>query len=81
MINKILKILIFILLFLVVVGITAQFIERRESCSRVVFLNGELSRDIHYVVYTHNGNVAQIHYCDGTQEEVPTSRIIKVVEK
>lgn len=52
-----------------------------HSCNKVIFLKGELSRDINRVDYMSNGNVARIHYCDGTTEDVPTSRIVKVVAK
>lgn len=52
-----------------------------NSCNKVIFLKGELSRDINQVDYMANGMVARIHYCDGTTEDVPTSRIVKVVIK
>jgi hypothetical protein len=52
-----------------------------NSCNKVIFLKGELSRDINHVNYMANGMVARIHYCDGTTEDVPTSRIVKVVAK
>jgi hypothetical protein len=52
-----------------------------HSCNKVIFLKGELSRDINQVDYMANGMVARIYYCDGTTEDVPTSRIVKVVKK
>jgi hypothetical protein len=52
-----------------------------NSCNKVIFLKGELSQDINQVYYIANGMVARIYYCDGTREDVPTSRIIKVVDK
>jgi hypothetical protein len=52
-----------------------------NSCNKVIFLKGELSRDINRVDYIANGIVARLYYCDGTHEDIPTSRIIKVVEK
>jgi hypothetical protein len=55
--------------------------KEQNSCNKVIFLKGELSRDINHVDYMVNGMVARIHYCDGTSEDVPTSRIIKVVNK
>lgn len=54
-------------------------LKRKRSCSQAIFLKGELSRDIHY--YIQNGNISKVYYCDGTSEDIPTSRIIKVVEK
>ena len=57
-------------------------IEKEEhSCNRVVFLEGELSRDVNSIEYLGQGNVARIHYCDGKTEEMPTSRIVKVIIK
>ena len=63
--------------------ILATYIVWKEdhSCNKVIFLKGELSRDINQVDYMANGMVARIHYCDGTTEDVPTSRIVKVVAK
>jgi hypothetical protein len=55
--------------------------KEQNSCNKVIFLKGELSRDINQVDYMANGMVARIHYCDGTTEDVPTSRIVKVVDK
>jgi hypothetical protein len=52
-----------------------------NSCNKVIFLKGELSQDINQVYYIANGMVARIYYCDGTSEDIPTSRIIKVVDK
>ena len=52
-----------------------------HSCNKIIFLKGELSRDINQVDYMANGMVARIYYCDGTIEDVPTSRIVKVVKK
>lgn len=55
--------------------------KEENSCNKAIFLKGELSRDINRVDYMANGMVARIHYCDGTTEDVPTSRIVKVVAK
>jgi hypothetical protein len=52
-----------------------------EQCDEVVFLEGEASRDCRNVSFINDGAIAQIYYCDGTIEQVPTLRIIKVVEK
>lgn len=52
-----------------------------HSCNKVIFLKGELSRDINRVDYIANGMVARLHYCDGTVEDVPTSRVVKVINK
>jgi hypothetical protein len=63
------------------VGIIYGIDKEKHECNQVVFLEGELSRDINYVDYLSHGNIAQIHYCDGKVEEVPTNKIIKVVFK
>jgi hypothetical protein len=55
--------------------------DEENSCNKVIFLRGELSRDINHVDYIANGQVARIHYCDGTREDVPTTNIIKIVTK
>lgn len=52
-----------------------------RSCNKVIFLKGELGRDINQVDYIANGMVARIYYCDSTTKEVPTSRIIKIISK
>jgi len=51
------------------------------ECDEVIFLEGENSRDIRGVNYIYNGNIARIYYCDDTIEDVPTSRVIKVIKK
>jgi hypothetical protein len=76
--------LIILMVSLVVVGMslaTYTIWKDDNSCNKVIFLKGELSRDINRVDYIANGMVARLHYCDGTTEDVPTSRIIKVVIK
>jgi hypothetical protein len=77
-------VLIILMVSLVTVGmsLTTYVIWKDDnSCNKVIFLKGELSRDINRVDYMANGMVARLHYCDGTIEDVPTSRIIKVVIK
>ena len=77
-------VLIILMVSLVTVGmsLTTYVIWKDDnSCNKVIFLKGELSRDINRVDYIANGMVARLHYCDGTTEDVPTSRIVKVVDK
>ena len=77
-------VLIILMVSLVTVGMslaTYTIWKDDNSCNEVIFLKGELSRDINRVDYIANGMVARLHYCDGTTEDVPTSRIIKVVIK
>jgi len=58
------------------------YFSRKESleCDQVVFLEGEMSLDIRDVSSFENG-MSHIELCDGTTMEVPTSRIIKIVDK
>jgi hypothetical protein len=75
-------ILIGIIVFIIVLtGVNLVVEKEKHSCNKVIFLKGELSQDINRVDYIANGEVARIYYCDGTREDVPTSRIIKVVDK
>jgi hypothetical protein len=74
-----------IVCIVVVIAISISVIfaieKEKHSCNRVVFLEGELSRDVNSIEYLGQGNVARIHYCDGKTEEMPTSRIVKVIIK
>jgi hypothetical protein len=71
-----------ILCTIIIASATSHAIYKDDnSCNKVIFLKGELSRDINQVQYVANGQVARIHYCDGTTEDVLTSRIVKVVIK
>lgn len=54
--------------------------QKGMKCDEVVFIEGELSMDIRYVDSYKNG-ISIIYLCDGTKIQVPTSRIIKIVEK
>lgn len=74
-------ILFFTTLVLLIIGITNNASNKMFQCSKVIFLKGELSRDISHVDYLSNSNIVKIHYCDGTTEIVHTSHIIKIVTK
>lgn len=52
-----------------------------EKCDQIIFLEGETSRDCRDVTYMSDGNIARITYCDGSREQVPISRVIKVIDK
>ena len=82
---KTMKVLSMLLVVSLVVGgmslATYTVWKEDNSCNKVIFLKGELSQDINQVYYIANGMVARIYYCDGTSEDIPTSRIIKVVDK
>ena len=69
---------------LIVVGIVTPLLftlKERKECDQVIFLEGELSKDIRDVDYYNYGQITRIYYCDGTKEDVPTRRVIKVVYK
>ena len=55
-------------------------VEDRAECDQVVFLEGELSMDVRDVDSYDNG-MSTIDLCDGKTLRVPTSRIIKIVDK
>jgi hypothetical protein len=50
------------------------------QCDQVVFLEGEMSIDVCDVNSYENG-MSVIHLCDGKTLQVPTRRIIKIVDK
>ena len=60
--------------------ITAVAKHDQEHCEQVVFLEGELGMDCNEVWSFDNG-MSTIRLCDGTKLQVPTSRIIKIVDK
>ena len=72
---------VIVIFIIIAVGIIFGMQHERHICNRVVFLEGELGRDAKYVEYLGHGNITRIHYCDGKIEEMPTSRIVKVVDK
>ena len=70
-------------LIVVITTLPLLYLSSKENkeCDQVIFLEGELSRDIRDVNYYNYGQITRINYCDGTQEDVPTTRVIKVVYK
>lgn len=68
--------------FLIVFAIFEVIGTVKESteCDQVIFLEGELSIDICDVDSYDNG-MSSIRQCDGKTLRVPTSRIIKIVDK
>ena len=80
--RNVLKISAFIIaICLFSAGIVYFSNKEKHECNKVVFLEGELGRDINYIDYIYDGNIARIHYCDRRVEDVPTKRIIRVVTK
>jgi hypothetical protein len=60
------------------VGYTAY--KRDQECDEVVFIEGELGMDARQVSSFSNG-MSVIRLCDGTDLQVATHRIIKIVDK
>ncbi len=59
----------------------SYFVQKEESeCDQVIFLEGEMSMDVRDVNSYENG-MSTIYLCDGKTLRVPTSRIIKIVNK
>jgi len=72
---------------LIVLGIALMYVpivyffeQDKMQCDQVVFLEGEMSIDVCDVNSYENG-MSVIHLCDGKTLQVPTRRIIKIVDK
>ena len=59
-------------------GYTAY--KQDQECDEVVFIEGELGMDARQVSSFSNG-MSVIRLCDGTDLQVATHRIIKIVDK
>ncbi len=71
--------------WLVVAGISLMIValmsrKERYECDQVVFLEGEMGIDCNNVSSFENG-MSIVTLCDSTKMRVPTSRIIKIVDK
>jgi hypothetical protein len=72
---------------LIVLGIALMYVpivyffeQDKMQCDQVVFLEGEMSIDVCDVNSYENG-MSYITQCDGKTLQVPTRRIIKIVDK
>jgi hypothetical protein len=54
--------------------------QKEMKCDEVVFLEGELGMDVREVYPSEDG-ISTIYLCDGTKMQVPTIRIVKIIEK
>ena len=74
----------YVLFWVVVIGLAGSAIyfsyEEDQECDQVVFVQDELSMDAREVSSFSNG-MSVIRLCDGTNLQVPTHRIIKIVDK
>jgi hypothetical protein len=62
------------------IGIYSIKRKKDQECDEVVFIEGELGIDARQVSSFSNG-MSVIRLCDGTDLQVATHRIIKIVDK
>jgi hypothetical protein len=67
---------------MLITGLSLVYLSHKEDteCDQVIFLEGEMSMDVMDVNSYENG-MSTIYLCDGKTLRVPTSRIIKIVDK
>ena len=67
---------------MLITGLSLVYFSHKEDteCDQVIFLEGEMSIDVSDVNSYENG-MSTIYLCDGKTLRVPTSRIIKIVNK
>jgi hypothetical protein len=67
---------------MLITGLSLVYFSHKEDteCDQVIFLEGEMSIDVSDVNSYENG-MSTIYLCDGKTLRVPTSRIIKIVDK
>lgn len=69
------------IVFAGMMGVGIYFAEQKKyQCDQLVFLEGELGMDCCDVTSGENG-MSRILLCDSTLIQVPTNRIIKIVDK
>jgi hypothetical protein len=67
---------------ILIMSLSILYFSHKEDteCDQVIFLEGEMSIDVRDVNSYENG-MSTIYLCDGKTLRVPTSRIIKIVDK
>lgn len=80
MVSKYIPFIVVPLLIALAVVLFVDTVKERSECDQVIFLEGELSMDIRGV-YSYDNGMSSIRLCDGKTLRVPTSRIIKIVDK
>lgn len=81
MIRPILMAMGMFIMFLTMFLTILHFVLKEDTeCDQVIFLEGEMSIDVRDVNSYENG-MSTIYLCDGKTLRVPTSRIIKIVNK
>lgn len=67
---------------MLIMSLSIVYFSHKEDteCDQVIFLDGEMSIDVRDVNSYENG-MSTIYLCDGKTLRVPTSRIIKIVDK
>lgn len=76
------KVLISMFIFVITLSILGLVfsVQEKYECDQVIFLEGELGMDCCNVSSYENG-MSIITLCDSTKMQVPTNRIIKIVDK
>jgi hypothetical protein len=68
----------------IVCGVLIGFLispKKTKTCDTIVFIEGELSIDATDVIFLQQGNMCRIELCGGTQLTIPSSRVIKIIDK
>jgi len=68
---------VFLMYALIIIYFSKQ---ERMECDTVIFIKGETSRDARDIFFKDSG-IASIEYCDGSREQIPTHRILRVINK
>ena len=73
---------ILMVISMLIIGLSLVSLSHKENteCDQVIFLEGELSMDVRGV-YSYDNGMSTIDLCDEKTLRVPTSRIIKIVDK
>ena len=82
MVRRVGETAILVVIGVLIMSLSILYFSHKEDteCDQVVFLEGELSMDVRGVDSYDNG-MSTIDLCDGKTLRVPTSRIIKIVDK
>jgi hypothetical protein len=82
MVRRVGETAILVVIGVLIMSLSILYFSHKEDteCDQVIFLEGEMSIDVRDVNSYENG-MSTIYLCDGKTLRVPTSRIIKIVDK
>ena len=82
MVRRVGETAILVVIGVLIMSLSILYFSHKEDteCDQVIFLEGEMSIDVRDVNSYENG-MSTIYLCDGKTLRVPTSRIIKIVNK